>query len=212
MRCSLDGFRNSHYISKHSNAGVIELDALHNLGNLYRDHGRLSEAEKMYPRALKGRKKTIGAEHTSTLGSIHCPRNTLRGLGKLCDAEKMYQRALEGREKALGAEHTSTLNTFSRLANKQAGKQRYFSALLACLLACLLASLTVSNLGLLYNIQSKLDEADKMYQRALKGHQHPPGLNGATTYIPALNTTCNLAMLFTSQGDVARTREMSCGL
>lgn len=40
--------------------------AFHNLGLLYADQGKLAEAEKMYERALEGREKALGPEHTST--------------------------------------------------------------------------------------------------------------------------------------------------
>jgi Tetratricopeptide repeat len=36
------------------------LDTVNNLGNLYRDQGKLPESEKMYLRALAGREKALG--------------------------------------------------------------------------------------------------------------------------------------------------------
>ena len=52
-------------------------DAFHNLGDLYKDQGKLAEAEKMYQRALDGYEKAWGPEHTSTL-------DTVNNLGLLC--------------------------------------------------------------------------------------------------------------------------------
>jgi tetratricopeptide (TPR) repeat protein len=106
----------------------------------------------MYRRALGGRGKALGADHTSTLDTVNNLGALYREQGKLDEAEKMYQRALEGREKALalGAEHTSTLST-------------------------------VNNLGLLYADQGKLGEAEKMYQRALEAREKALGAEHTST-------------------------------
>ena len=42
--------------------------ALHSLGILFSDQGKLAEAEKMYIRALQGYEEAFGPKHTSTLG------------------------------------------------------------------------------------------------------------------------------------------------
>jgi len=69
----------------------------------------------MYKRALRGREKALGAEHTSTLETVNKLGVVYRSQGKLAKAEEMHERALQGREKALRAEHTSTLNTVNNL-------------------------------------------------------------------------------------------------
>src|SRR5882672_406979 len=84
-------------------------------GNLYADNCRLQDAERMYKRALAGKEKALGAEHTSTLGTINNLGNLYRDQGHLADAEMMHKRALAGKEKALGAGHTSTLATVNNL-------------------------------------------------------------------------------------------------
>jgi tetratricopeptide (TPR) repeat protein len=80
--------------------------ALHNIGYMYSDVGRLAEAEKMYQRALQGFEKALGPEHTSTFDRVNNLGNLYTDLGRLNEAEQMYQRALQGKEKALGPEHT----------------------------------------------------------------------------------------------------------
>lgn len=54
------------------------LDSLNNLGNLYRHQGRLADAEAMYERALAGQEKALGAEHASTLNTVHTRRRSAR--------------------------------------------------------------------------------------------------------------------------------------
>ncbi|KAF2786019.1 hypothetical protein K505DRAFT_193517, partial [Melanomma pulvis-pyrius CBS 109.77] len=68
----------------------------------YADQGKLVEAEKMYQRALQGKEKAWGPEHTSTLDTVNNLGILYKNQGKLVEAEKMYQRALQGYEKALG--------------------------------------------------------------------------------------------------------------
>ncbi|KAI9854868.1 MAG: hypothetical protein M1813_000644, partial [Trichoglossum hirsutum] len=66
---------------------------------------------------------------------------------------------------------------------------------------------TVNNLGLLYMDQGKLDEAEKMYQRALQGYEKALGPVLIMTYVPALNTALNLAMLLSQIGRTDGARE-----
>ena len=47
------------------------LETVNNLGNLYRDQGKLTEAEAMYQRALVGFQKALGPDHTSTLETVN---------------------------------------------------------------------------------------------------------------------------------------------
>ncbi len=85
---------------------------LNNLGGLYIDQGRLSEAEDMYQRALRGKEKARGSEHISTLDIVNNLGSLYKSQGRLSQAEDMYQRVLGRRgRKALGLEHTSTLPT-----------------------------------------------------------------------------------------------------
>ncbi|SLM35076.1 Tetratricopeptide-like helical domain, partial [Lasallia pustulata] len=91
------------------------LNAVHNMGALYEDQGKMAEAEAMYRRALEGYDKAWGPEHTSTLETVNNLGNLYSSQGKMAEAEAMYRRALEGYEKAWGPEHTSTLDTVNNL-------------------------------------------------------------------------------------------------
>jgi tetratricopeptide (TPR) repeat protein len=59
----------------------------------------------MYQRALQGKEKALGLEHTSTLDTVNKFGALYADLGRLDEAEKMYQRALQGYEKRLSYEH-----------------------------------------------------------------------------------------------------------
>jgi Tfp pilus assembly protein PilF len=155
---------------------------LHRFGDVFSNHGQFDEAEKMYQRALQGREKAWGLEHTSTLATVNNLGNLYKSLGRLDEAEKMYQRALQGKEKAWGLEHTSTLNTVNNLGNlyKSLGwldeaEKMYQRALQGKEKAWGLEHTstldTVNNLGILYADLGRLDEAEKMYQQALQGFE-----------------------------------------
>ncbi len=110
------------YVQQLSRVNVTDINedkdsniTFHNLGLLYADQGKMVEAEKMYQRALDGKEKVWGPEHTSTLNTVNNLGILYKGQGKLVEAEKMYQRALDRKEKAWGPEHTSTLDTVNNL-------------------------------------------------------------------------------------------------
>jgi tetratricopeptide (TPR) repeat protein len=119
---------------------VIEWE-LDRLGLLYANQGKLDEAEKMHQRALQGKEKAWGLDHTTTLNTVDNLGNLYAVQGKLDEAGKMYQRALQGYEK-LGLENIA----------------RYRPALK-----------TILNQGNLFAAQGHLDEAKEMYSRAYTG-------------------------------------------
>ncbi|KAK1625431.1 hypothetical protein BDP81DRAFT_463949 [Colletotrichum phormii] len=59
----------------------------HALGNLYSDQGRLKEAEAMYERALQGKEKALGPDHTSTLSTVNNLGIFYSDQGRLKEAE-----------------------------------------------------------------------------------------------------------------------------
>ena len=65
-------------------------DYLHNLGGMFANQGQHDEAEKMYQRALQGKEKAWGPEHTSTLDTVNNLGALYADLGRLDEAEKMY--------------------------------------------------------------------------------------------------------------------------
>src|SRR5437016_192413 len=47
------------------------LNTVSNLARLYRDQGKMNEAEKMFQRAILGRKKVLGSNHPDTLKVVN---------------------------------------------------------------------------------------------------------------------------------------------
>ena len=75
------------------------METFNNLGALYTDQCKLEEAEAMYQRALEGREKSVGSEHTTTLDTVDTLGILHKSQGKIQEAEIMYQQALNGYEK-----------------------------------------------------------------------------------------------------------------
>ena len=63
---------------------------------------------------------------------------------------------------------------------------------------------TVNNLGLLYADLGRLDEAEKMYRRALQGYEKARGPEHTST----LNTVNNLGNLYKSQGKLGEAEKI----
>jgi tetratricopeptide (TPR) repeat protein len=114
--------------------------ALHKLGILYADQGRLAEAEAMYDRALQGCEEALGAKHTSTLDTVNQLGSLYKNQGRLAEAEAMYNRALQGYEEVLGPQllpsYLPALNNFfsfgdlyAKTDREDAAKEMYSQAL-----------------------------------------------------------------------------------
>ncbi|KAH9210981.1 hypothetical protein DL95DRAFT_437398 [Leptodontidium sp. 2 PMI_412] len=165
--------------------------ALHNLGLLYKNQGKLVEAEAMYTRALQGSEEALGPKHTSTLS-------------KLAEAEAMYTRALQGSEEALGPKHTSTLSTVNNLGMLYAdqGKLAEAEAMYTQALQGKEEALGPKHTSTL----GKLAEAEAMYTRALQGYENALGPESLRLYLPALNTMFAFGDLLsqTSRKDMAK--------
>ncbi|KAL9103273.1 MAG: hypothetical protein Q9163_001675 [Psora crenata] len=181
--------------------------ALHTLGLIFSEVGRLNEAEIIYQRALQGYEKTLGPDHISTLGTVNNLGVLYTDLGRLDEAEIMCQRALQGREQALGPDHILTLDTVHNLGNLYRDLGRLDEAEIMYQRALqgyekvlgpnhILTLGTVNNLGALYRDLGRLDEAEIMYQRALQGREKALGPD----HISILNTVNNLGVLYTDLG------------
>ncbi|KAH8586629.1 hypothetical protein B0O99DRAFT_665671 [Bisporella sp. PMI_857] len=197
----------------------VDVDGLywgfHNLGDLYFDQSKLAEAEAMYLRALEGKEKALGPDHTSTLDTVHNLGTLYSDQGKPAEAEAMYLRALEGCEKALGPDHTSTLDTVHNLGTLYSGQGKPAEAEAMYLRALEgkekalgpdhTSTLdTVHNLGTLYSDQGKPAEAEAMYLRALEGCEKALGPDHTST----LDTVNNLGTLYSGQGKMAEAEAM----
>ncbi|KAI1739644.1 hypothetical protein F4680DRAFT_131809 [Xylaria scruposa] len=189
--------------------------AFYNIGLLYADQSKLSEAEGMYLRALRGFERTLGPDHKSTLDTVNNLGALYARQGKLSEAESIYLRALRGYEKASGPDHESTLDTVNNLGNlyihqgkPSEAKSMYLRALRGYERAWgpdHESTLdTVNNLGALYAGQDRPLKAERMYLRALRGKEKAWGPDHEST----LDTVNNLGTLYANQGKLSEAEGM----
>jgi tetratricopeptide (TPR) repeat protein len=190
-------------------------DRIHDVGELLRKQGHYGRAEFMYLRALAGKEKALGPDHTSTLDIVNNLGALYWSQGRLAEAEQVYLRALAGKEKALGPDHTSTLDTVNNLGilywsqgRLAEAEQMYLRALAGYEKALgpdhTLTLNTVNNLGVLYEGQGRLAEAEQMYLRALAGYEKA----SLSHTIAALNAVRNLGVLYRDQAKMEQAKKM----
>jgi Tetratricopeptide repeat len=75
---------------------TLTLDTVNNLGTLYKDQGRLAEAEQMYVRALQGKEKALGGEHTLTLETVEGDLDEVKRHRQFLPHEKQQQQPQPG--------------------------------------------------------------------------------------------------------------------
>lgn len=168
--------------------GMVDEDsrawALHCLGYLYAEQGKHDQAEELYRRALRSKKRVLGPEHISTLDTANNLGLLYADLGRFDEAEKLYERALLGKEKVLGPEHISTLNTinnvgllYQRLGKLDEAEKVYQRALQGYEKAVgheavetfVPALDTFGNLAALYAQRGKDSMSEELYSRTLHG-------------------------------------------
>ena len=191
------------------------LEIYNTFGSFYRDHCRLEDAERMYERALVGYEKALGADHSSTLGTVNNLGLLYVDQGRFANAERMYDHALAGKERVLGRDDTSTLDTVNNLGilyrrlGRFADAERMYDRALAGRERELgrdhTSTLdTVNSLGILYERTGRLADAERMYERALAGTEKALGQDHTST----LGMVHNLGILYERTGRLVDAERM----
>ncbi|KAK5058277.1 hypothetical protein LTR69_006681 [Exophiala sideris] len=93
------------------------LGNVNSIACVYRDQGKLVEAEKMHIRVLAWYKQALGSDSILTLqttvdiGTIYCLQ------GELSKAEKFYHDAIPGFRRVVGPDYIDIIGTLNNLAN-----------------------------------------------------------------------------------------------
>jgi tetratricopeptide (TPR) repeat protein len=129
--------------------------------------------ESLYRRALEGREKALGAEHSVTLMSVQDLGSFLsvKGAhvkGDQDEAESLCRRAMEAQERILGPEHPDTLSS-------------------------------VNSLGMILSWKNEREEAEALHRRALEGREKALGPEHPDT----LKSINNLAMVHSDNKEYA---------
>jgi uncharacterized protein HemY len=83
------------------------LAAIHMLGHLCANQGKLAGAEQMYERVLRGYGEALGPNHTSTLDTVNNLGNLYADQGKTAKVEQVHEQVLRGRLGAKASQLTA---------------------------------------------------------------------------------------------------------
>ena len=82
--------------------------ALNNLGMIYDNIGRYSDAEPLLEEALLIRRRVLGADHPDTAESLNNLAELYRVQGRYAEAAPLFKEAVEIMERVLRVEHPNT--------------------------------------------------------------------------------------------------------
>jgi CHAT domain-containing protein/Tfp pilus assembly protein PilF len=171
---------------------------LNDLGNLYKDAGRLPEAEAALGRALTIGRANSGEDHPNVAASMGNLATVLERQSRFVEAEAFYKRTLVVYEKVFGPNHPVTAVGLNNLANVYADQNRPQEA--AGLQQRVLSidekvfgpdspdvGRSLTNLANSYAELGRRDEALPLYERSLHIMEHKFGENSGPTAL-ALNS------------------------
>ncbi|KAI2623399.1 hypothetical protein GGS21DRAFT_339699 [Xylaria nigripes] len=186
----------------------------HRIGTLFKNEGKLDEAEKLYLRALEGYEKIHGPDHITTYLVYFNLGNTYRGQRKTQKSEEMFQRAMQGLEKGFGSNNPSSLNTTGDLDNRNEAQhevdnrkdmvQRIFKGYERELGPHHTSKLSlVDGAGSMFVDRGQFEQAEKMYKRAMQERTEVFGPEHEAT----LRSLTDLAFLYRIQGRLKEAKE-----
>jgi tetratricopeptide (TPR) repeat protein len=152
---------------------------LNDMGNLYKDAGRLPEAEAALRRALASGRARSGEDHPNVAASMGNLAVVLEHESRFAEAEDIYKRTLAVDEKIFGSNHPATAIGLNNLANvyfdqgrtqEAAGLQQRVLAIYERVFGPDSPDVgrSLSNLANSYQGMNKRDEALPLYERALR--------------------------------------------
>ena len=191
------------------------LEALSNLGSLYKDQTEFAKAEELLCLALEQKERLLGSEHLSTLDTMQDLGNLYCAQGKYYEARELYMKVLAVRRLLLGEDHPSVLDAnrllaFSlhcqgRLMESAELNQKILHDCETILgLDHPVTLSTANNRGHVLLDQGKMVEAESMYERVLMGYTKALGDDQPST----LEIVGNLGQVYQQQGMLERAKSM----
>jgi tetratricopeptide (TPR) repeat protein len=177
------------------------------VGRIFYDEGRWSEAEKIQVQVMETRRRVLGEEHPDTLTSTANLALIHRDQGRWSEAEKIQVQVIETMTRILGEEHLGTLISIGNLASTYRGQRRWSEAektqvqIIETMTRILGEEhpdtlTSIANLASTYRGQGRWSEAEKIQvqvmetRRRLLGEEHPD----------TLTSIANLALIHRDQG------------
>ncbi|MCT7996488.1 CHAT domain-containing protein, partial [Laspinema olomoucense] len=181
--------------------------SLNNLAGLYRQMGRLSDAEPLFRQAMEIRRVQLGENHPDYATSLNNLAGLYRQMGRLSDAEPLYLQAMEIRRVQLGENHPSYATSLNNLASlyNAIGRFRDAEPLYRQAMEIHKVQLgenhpsyatSLNNLASLYNAIGRFRDAEPLYRQAMEIHKVQLGENHPS-YATSLD---NLASLYNAMG------------
>ncbi|KAI5460666.1 hypothetical protein BGZ63DRAFT_488681 [Mariannaea sp. PMI_226] len=186
---------------------LFTLTAMDNLATIYRDQGRLEEAEKLFVQVMETCKTKLGADHPNMLTSMANLASTYWNQGRWEEAEKLDIQVMETRKMKLGADHPDTLTSMGNLAVTYMHQGRWEEAekldiqVMETRKTKLGAdhpdTLTgMGNLAVTYMHQGRWEEAEKLEKQVVETSKTKLGADHPDT----LTSMGNLAATYRNQG------------
>ncbi|MSU51738.1 MAG: serine/threonine protein kinase [Opitutus sp.] len=180
------------------------------IGSAYTGIGDYAKAALHHERALQVRKRSLGAEHPSTLTAMNNLGTAYYFLGKDAEAGALYAQTLEIRKRVLGAAHPDTLESMFDLASAYSHQGKYAEAGALYTQTLELGKrvlgaehrLTLSvmgNLAAFYGSQGKHAEFEALNTQLLEIRKRVLGAEHPNT----LQSMNNLAFAYRNQGKYA---------
>ncbi len=116
--------RKSKIGSEHS----VMLESMANLGQAYREDGRLADALPLLEEMLSRFKAKSGADHRDTLRAMNNLAGAYRAVGRFADAISLYEEAIEVYRVKLRPNDPETLLTMNNLADAYLSARRLVDA------------------------------------------------------------------------------------
>jgi len=163
---------------------------MNQLGLLFKQQIRFSDAENLYRRAIANDEKNFGAEHPNVAIRLNNLAALLHVTNRLSEAEPMMRRALAIDEKSFGTEHPKFANRLNNLAQLLQDTNRLSEAepMMARVVSIFEKALgpdhpqvavALNNLAQLLKATNRLSDAEPLMHRALAideksfGPEHP---------------------------------------
>ena len=190
---------------------AVSIELVRNLGGLYKEQGKLEQAELLYVEVLDAQQAMLGDRHPDTLNSINNLGGLYKEQGKLEQAEPLFIEVLDAKRAILGYQHPDTLTSINNLGvlYKDQGMLDQAEPLFIEVLDAMRATLghyhpktliSINNLGRLYQEQGMLEQAEPLFvealdaMRATRGGRHPN----------TLTSISNLGRLYQAQGKLGK--------
>jgi len=185
------------------------LQAISDLGQVYHEQSRFTEAEPLAREALEGFRRAAGEEDPSTLAALNNLALLLNSMGDAEQAERLYRQALDAQRRVLGEAHPDTISSKGNLAQLLLDRGSYDEAapLVEEVLALRRRQLgpnhpdtitSITNAARVAQEQNCLEEAEALYREAVDGSRRVLGDDHPRT----LSAISNLAVLCQQRGRV----------